>query len=194
MTDLDIDKLRRQWQIADITPNEPAEAQQAARTHPKIRESLRDRYVRLCLRMICVCLIGILISIELYSALPTLSILVDCYFLGFIAFQGYSAWRAKRLDFGSMSVCDAIRSVRLLERLRVVKRLVGLTLGLPIIIYLLVYMGNLYGISYVTGCIVGAAIGCALGLLINRHASSLLSSLREELGDCGDGEGEGESD
>lgn len=188
MTDLDIDKLRRQWQTADIIPNEPAGAQRPADTRPKVRESLRDRYVRLCLRMICVCLIGILISFELYSVLPTLSILLDCYFLVFIVFQGYSAWRAKRLDFGSMSACDAIRSVRLLERLRVVKRLVGLTLGLPLIIYLMVYMGNLYGVSYVTGCIGGAVIGCVLGYLINRHATGLLSSLREELGDDGEGE------
>lgn len=186
MTDTDIDKLRRQWQTADIKPNESAGTHRHADTPPKTGESLRDKYARLCFRMMCVCILGLLTSFEIYRALPTFSILLDCYFLLFALFQAYSVWRVKRLDFGSMSVCDAILSVRQLERMRAAKRLVGLALGLPLIVYLLVYMGGLHGVWYVTGCICGAVIGCVLGCLINRHASSLLSSMRQELGDHGE--------
>lgn len=187
MTDKDIDRLRRQWREADITPNADRGETTREAYKPKARESLRDRYARLCLRMVCVCLLAMVIAAETYTIIPLYTVFLEVYFVVMLGFQLWSYHKARCIRLGEMSVCDAIRSVRYLERLRVVKRLTGLVLGVPLIINMLVYIGSLFGASYMSVCIGGALIGGVMGWLINRHATGLLTSLREELGDKDEG-------
>ncbi|MDE5750400.1 MAG: hypothetical protein K2H87_06495 [Duncaniella sp.] len=158
--------------------------------NPKVRESLLDRYARLCLRMVCVCLIAMVIAAETYTIEPPYAVFLEIYFVVMLGFQLWSYHKARGIRLGEMSVCEAIRSVRYLERLRVIKRLTGLVLGVPLIIYMLVYIGNLFGASYMSVCIGGAVIGGVMGWFINRHATGLLTSLREELGDKDEAKGD----
>lgn len=180
---MNIDELRSQWQSLDVDPDRAALHEAVRRIAQRDAESLRSRYFKLCLRMIGISAFGIAMSVPFGRSASTLMWCLFAFFILMAIFHIIEAVMAHKLDFGRLSVRSSIEAVCDLERMRVIKRSVGITLGAPLLVYMCIEASDAYGPYMVYGCICGAVLGLVIGLIINHNATSLLRRMKEELGD-----------
>lgn len=184
---MNIDDLRSQWQNigsgqADV-PSDVREmlARAERRTALKDARSLRDNYFRLCMRMIAVSGLGVLAVVPFAKESAVLFACSVTFFVLMALSQLWQAMEVRRLDFGHMSVREAVEGVCRLERIRVIKRTVGITLAVPLLAYMGAVQIHLYGSGIAVGLAAGAVIGMAVGLMVNHRASSLLREMKERV-------------
>lgn len=180
---MNIDELRSQWQSLDVDPDRAALHKAVRRIAQRDAESLRSRYYKLCLRMIGMSAFGIAVSVPFGRTAPTLMWCSFAFFILMAVFHIIQAVMAHNLDFGRLSVRRSIEAVCDLERMRVIKRAVGIALGVPLLVYMCIVVSDAYGPYTVYGCVCGAVIGLVIGLIINHNATTLLRRMKEDLGD-----------
>ncbi len=180
---MNIDELRSQWQSLDVDPDREALREALRRVARRDAESLRERYFKLCLRMIAVSAFGIAESVPFGRTAPTLMWCAFAFYILMAVFHVIQAVMAHNLDFGRMSVRRSIEAVCDIERMRVIKRAVGITLAIPLVVYMCTVVSDAYGPYTVYGCVAGAVVGLIAGLIINHNATTLLRRMKEQLGD-----------
>lgn len=178
---MNIDNLKSQWQSLDIQPD-PQSAKETERMVARQRvESLGKRYYRMCMRMTAIAAIG-LCTISTYGTVaPVFTIITMAFFVMMGFMQLGQALYVKRIDFGSMSVREAVEKVYKMQRMRVIKRTIGIVSGVPVLIYMFFTFSSIFGPYILYGMTAGLAIGLGCALYINNAANRLLKQMKEQL-------------
>ncbi len=144
-------------------------------------ESLSKRYYRMCVRMTAVCAIG-LCTIPTYGRVaPVFTIVAMAFFVMMGFMQLGQALYVRRIDFGRMSVREAVEKVYHLQRMRIIKRTIGIVTGVPVLIYMFFTFSSIFGPYVLYGMTAGLVIGLGGGLLVNSTANRLLKQMKEQL-------------
>ncbi|MCM1522551.1 MAG: hypothetical protein NC039_07860 [Muribaculaceae bacterium] len=180
---MNIDELKSNWQSIDFTT---PQQEQARETERRVAEngvkSLCGRYHAICLRMTVLSAVGILTFIPFAKSAPILVCAAVAFFIIMAILHMWQAIYVNKINLGSMTMMQAIDAVCKLERMRIVKRSIGICLAVPLLCYGFFVLSDAYGPVMLAGCLSGALIGLILGLLINRRISSILSQMKERLG------------
>ena len=161
---MEINDLRQVWNSIDI----PDPGQETSRVERRVgqcdgRLTIRDRLMRISLRMIAVCAIAVCCILPLGSEHPLMALLVGIFFIS-MGIMHYIQYRALRsLDVTRMTLRDVLRRVYRIEALR---------------------SSRSYGAVMLPACVLGSLAGCVISLIVNRRTTRLLREIKRELGNC----------
>lgn len=185
MTTMEIDDLRQEWNSIDI----PETSRDTSRVERRVgqcdgRLTIRDRLMRISLRMIAVCVIALCCILPLGSEHLLMAVLVGTFFIS-MGIMHYIQYRALRsLDVTRMTLRDVLRRVYRIEALRSFRRIVGIVMAIPLVIFMIFTMTSSYGAVMLPACVLGTLAGCVISLVVNRRTTRLLREIRRELGNC----------
>ncbi|MCH5325661.1 MAG: hypothetical protein J1E29_00470 [Duncaniella sp.] len=183
---MNIDELKAQWRSIDVNPDTAGAREVEQRVARRRVQSLGGKYYSLCMRMVAVSCLGILAVSSLAKSAPLLAGLSIAFFVLMGGLQLWQAFYVKELDFGSLSVREAIMKVCRLERMRYAKRAVGMILAVPLLVYMLATFANLFGRYMLFGGLAGLIVGIFCALIVNHNANSILRRMKEQLGEEAD--------
>ncbi|MCI9172014.1 hypothetical protein [uncultured Duncaniella sp.] len=182
---MEINDLRQVWNSIDI----PDPGQETSRVERRVgqcdgRLTIRDRLMRISLRMIAVCAIAVCCILPLGSEHPLMALLVGIFFIS-MGIMHYIQYRALRsLDVTRMTLRDVLRRVYRIEALRSSRRIIGIVLAIPLMIFMIFTMTRSYGAVMLPACVLGSLAGCVISLIVNRRTTRLLREIKRELGNC----------
>lgn len=144
--------------------------------------TLRDRIYRIHLRLSIVACLGILTMVPLAKNEPWLVMCATLFFIIMVIMHASLAFWVHGLDYGRMTVKDALKSVYELEHKRNRNRVIAVAMALPLCCYMAYTFSNGEP-GMLVGCIAGACLGALIGLIINHKAVMTLREMKQELGD-----------
>ncbi|MDE6859064.1 MAG: hypothetical protein K2J65_01470 [Duncaniella sp.] len=181
---MNIDELKQNWNSMDFTAGGPM---------PDVRDlekrvatsrvsTLRDRIYRLHIRLSILACLGIFTMVPFEKGEPWMALCAIAFFIIMMAMHASLAFWAHKLDYGRMTVKEALKSVYELEHKRNRNRVIAVVMAIP----LLCYMGYTFSNGepgLLVGCIAGACLGALIGLMVNHRAVMTLREMKKELGD-----------
>lgn len=144
--------------------------------------TLRDRIYRIHLRLSIVACLGIFTMVPFAKDEPWLAGFATLFFIIMIIMHASLAFWVHGLDYGKMTVKDALKSVYELEHKRNRNRVMAVSMALPLCCYMAYVFSNGEP-GLLVGCIAGACLGAVIGLIVNHRAVMTLREMKQELGD-----------
>ncbi|MDE7410546.1 MAG: hypothetical protein K2M94_00720 [Paramuribaculum sp.] len=175
------EELRKKWQNIEI--NEPLPAGEG-RHRPSYRTlSNLDRLRRLYRVMMVVAILWVPLFPFLLTGFGLPVWLRGCGSIYF-AIMAFFLWRVyyelRCIDFATMSVVEVMRSICLVERMRIIHLMVGIVTALPLVGIMLYYFSYINE-AVLWGGIVGAVAGVAVGVVNTLRTSRWIKSIKVEL-------------
>lgn len=185
MNTTDLDMLKAGWQSL----NAPASGNNRSRSvcRPVAVKSVtaRERLVSFYRRVVAVCTVwtGVSLCYLCGDLFPWwMSSLLAVYF----ALMGMLTYRvlrsARRIDFGSMSVIEAMEAVCEVQSRRTVQRTVGMMICIPLLSVMFMFFASVSRamlLGGVIGLVVGAGIGILMELRVRRWIREMKEAIRE---------------
>ncbi len=176
----DIDYLKMQWQSLNTSASgnrNDADAPDFSNVLKNGAVSSAARVKRIYTMILVICLIWTVLSLAnfVFPVVPELvGGLMAAFFLLMSGMLAATVRRAGMIDFGRMSVADAMKSVCRLESLIMWRRIIGIPLAFLLLsVMIWHFSGNAFMIG---GALCGAAAGLAIGVALARR---IRESIRE---------------